>query len=99
MKRIAVLAAGLLLAVGAGCDRFGPPPSPEAVASEHVAERLSGLGADTRSLAVMIVESDADRAVVQVSGPVEIDARLELVRHENRWRVAAAEAPEADSPR
>ena len=95
MQRIAVLAAGLLLAVGAGCDRFGPPPSPEAVASAHVAARLNGLGADTRSLSVTVVESDAERAVVQVFGPVEIDARLELVRQENRWQVAESAAPES----
>jgi len=46
-------------------------------------------------LSVTVVESDAERAVVQVFGPVEIDARLELVRQENRWQVAESAAPES----
>ncbi len=92
MRRLLCVFMALGLMVSFGCAKKEPPDAAKAYVQEQIAKH-KGFQMDTSKLKYQVVEQKADTAKVSVTGTIEVNTVLPLVKKGNEWVVAEKAEP------
>ncbi|MEJ5348763.1 MAG: hypothetical protein WHS46_08755 [Desulfosoma sp.] len=92
MRRLLCVFMVLGLMVSFGCAKKEPPDAAKAYVQEQIAKH-KGFQMDTSKLKYQVVEQKADTAKVSVTGTIEVNMVLPLVKKGNDWVVEEKAEP------
>jgi hypothetical protein len=95
MKKVLCLVMILAMAMAWGCAKKGP----EDVAKDYVKKQLianDSFKVNTSQLTYEAVEKDDGTAVVKVSGTIQFNSNILLVKENNKWIIADESAATAE---
>ncbi|SMC24450.1 hypothetical protein SAMN02746041_01999 [Desulfacinum hydrothermale DSM 13146] len=99
MKRFLCVLMAVGLVAAAGCAKKGPEEAAKSFLEKQIVSKHKGIEMDTSNLTYKVVEQDETSAVVEVTGTIEVEARIPLVRKGGSWVVGQKErAPEKTGP-
>ncbi|SHF62634.1 hypothetical protein SAMN02745206_02366 [Desulfacinum infernum DSM 9756] len=92
MKRIlcVLMAVGMVTALG--CAKKGPEEAAKNFLEKQIVAKHKGITMDASKLSYKVVEQGEDTAVVAVTGTIEVDAQIPLVKKGGSWVVGQKEA-------
>jgi hypothetical protein len=92
MKRFLCVLMAVGLVAAAGCAKKGPEEAAKSFLEKQIVSKHKGIRMDASKLSYKVVEQGEDTAVVAVTGTIEVDAQIPLVKKGGSWVVGQKEA-------